>query len=149
MRCVLLCGPVLLLAVLPRVNAQMPSPVANTETHFFAPITTISKTVDEVDLAFNVTDKKGRFVANLQPSDFAIFDNRSAQDGLTFFQRRSDLPLHLAILIDASDSVKGHFNFERDAAVDSDGADATLVGLWSSVCSGEARMVSPVRTSGG
>ena len=117
MRCILLCGLVLLFAILPRITAQMPSPAANTETHFFAPITTISKTVDEVDLLFNVTDKKGRFVANLQPSDFAIFDNRSAQDGLTFFQRRSDLPLHLAILIDASNSVKGHFNFERDAAL--------------------------------
>src|SRR5438045_1579447 len=96
----------------------MPSPSANTETHFFAPVTTISKVVDEVDLAFNVTDKKGRFVANLQRNDFAIFDNRSAQDGLIFFQQRSDLPLHLAVLIDASDSVKGHFKFERDAALD-------------------------------
>jgi VWFA-related protein len=95
----------------------MPSPVANTETHFFAPVTTISKVVDEVDLAFNVTDKKGRFVANLQPSDFALLDNRLAPERLTFFQQRSDLPLHLAVLIDASDSVKGHFNFERDAAL--------------------------------
>jgi VWFA-related protein len=117
-RCILLCGLVLLLAPLSRVTAQMPSPVANTETHFFAPVTTISKIVDEVDLAFNVTDKKGRFVGNLQPSDFALLDNRLAPERLTFFQQRSDLPLHLAVLIDASDSVKGHFKFERDAALE-------------------------------
>jgi len=119
-RCILLCGLVLVLALLPPVTAQMPSPLANTETHFFAPVTTISKAVDEVDLAFNVSDKKGRFVANLTPSDFALFDNRNplAPERLTFFQQRSNLPLHLAVLIDASDSVRDRFKFEREAALE-------------------------------
>jgi VWFA-related protein len=90
----------------------------NAEHHFLTPLTTISKTVDEVDLAFNVTDKKGHFIANLQPSDFALLDNQLAPERLTFFQQRSDLPLHLAILIDASDSVKGRFKFEREAALE-------------------------------
>ena len=120
MRCILPCGLVLLLAHVPRLIAQVPSSVADPGGHFFAPITTISKTVDEVDLAFNVTDKKGRFVANLQPSDFALFDNRNplAPERLTFFQQRSNLPLHLAVLIDASDSVRDRFKFEREAALE-------------------------------
>ncbi len=120
MRCILACGLVLLLAHVPRLIAQVPSSVADPGGGFFAPITTISKTVDEVDLAFNVTDKKGRFVANLQPSDFALFDNRNplAPERLTFFQQRSDLPLHLAVLIDASDSVRDRFKFEREAALE-------------------------------
>ena len=120
MRYVLPCALVLLLAHVPRVTAQVPSSVANPGAHFLAPITTISETVDEVDLAFNVTDKKGRFIANLQPSDFALFDNRNplAPERLTFFQQRSDLPLNLAVLIDASDSVRGRFKFEREAALE-------------------------------
>ena len=120
MRCILPCGLVLLLAHIPRITAQVPSSVADLGAHFLTPVTTISKTVDEVDLAFNVTDKKGRFVANLQPSDFALFDNRDplAPERLTFFQQRSDLPLHLAILIDASDSVRDRFKFERQAALE-------------------------------
>jgi Ca-activated chloride channel homolog len=116
-RCALACGFVLLIAILPRVTAQMPSPVPNAESHFFAPLTTLSTVVDEVDLAFTVTDKKGRFIGNLQPGDFALLDNRVTPERLTFFQQRSDLPLHLGVLIDASDSVKGRFKFEQEAAL--------------------------------
>jgi Ca-activated chloride channel homolog len=117
-RRILPCGLVFLIALLPRLTAQIPSPVANAEPHFFAPLTTISKVVHEVNLAFTVTDKRGHFIGNLRPADFALFDNRLAPERLTFFQQRSDLPLHLAILIDASDSVKSRFKFEQDAALD-------------------------------
>jgi VWFA-related protein len=117
-RCAFSCGFVFLIALLSQVSAQVPSPVVNAEPHFFAPVTTISKVVDEVALAFTVTDKKGHFIADLQPSDFSLFDNRLAPERLTFFQQRTDLPIHLAVLIDASDSVKGRFKFEQDAAVD-------------------------------
>jgi Ca-activated chloride channel family protein len=70
-----------------------------------------------VNLAFTVMDKKGRFIGNLQADDFALLDNQSAPKRLTFFQQRSDLPLHLAVLIDASDSVKYRFKFEQAAAL--------------------------------
>jgi Ca-activated chloride channel family protein len=113
-RCILLCSLVLLISLVPGALAQIP--LENAESHFLAPLTKISKVVNEVDLAFTVTDKKGRFISNLQPSDFALLDNNTAPDRLTFFQQRSDLPLHLAILIDASDSVRFRFKFERDAA---------------------------------
>ncbi len=115
MRCVLSCGLVFLVALVPHAFSQIPIP--NAEAHFFAPVTTISKAVDEVDLAFTVTDKRGHFIGNLGPADFALLDNHLAQERLTLFQQRSDFPLHLAILIDASDSVKDRFKFEREAAV--------------------------------
>ena len=83
---------------------------------YLLPATTISKTVDEVNLAFTVVDKKGRFVSNLQSQDFRLFDNHQAPRRLTFFEQRSNLPLHLALLIDASASVKYRFNFEKEAA---------------------------------
>lgn len=83
---------------------------------FLAPAATISKTVDEVNLSFTVTDKKGRFISNLGPDDFRLLDNEQAPDRLTFFQQRSDLPLHVAVLIDASSSVEYRFEFETDAA---------------------------------
>jgi Ca-activated chloride channel homolog len=107
----------LLIVFLPPALAQMPLPTANQEPRFFAPVTTISKVVDEVDLAFTVTDKKGHFIGNLQPDDFALLDNHLTPQKLTFFQQRSDLPLHLAVLIDASSSVKYRFQFEQHAAI--------------------------------
>jgi Ca-activated chloride channel family protein len=113
-RCIPLCSLVLLISLVPGALAQIP--LENGESHFLAPLTKISKVVNEVDLAFTVTDKKGRFISDLQATDFALLDNNTAPDRLTFFQQRSDLPLHLAILIDASDSVKFRFKFEQKAA---------------------------------
>jgi len=114
---ILLCGLVFLLASLQHAFSQIPIPVSNAEGHLFAPVTTISKAVNEVDLAFTVTDKRGHFIGNLRPDDFALLDNNTAPERLTLFQQRSDLPLHLAVVIDASDSVKGRFKFEQEAAL--------------------------------
>jgi VWFA-related protein len=100
------------------VIAQSPAAWTGVQSNFIAPLTTISKTVDEVDLAFTVTDSKGRFVSNLGAKDFELLDNHLAPQQLTYFQQRSDLPLHVAILIDTSASVKYRFGFEQRAAVD-------------------------------
>jgi Ca-activated chloride channel family protein len=84
---------------------------------FLAPITTISKDVNEVNLAFTVTDHHGRFISNLHPEDFRLLDNQLAPQRFTIFQQRSDLPLHLAVLIDASASVTHRFKREQGAAL--------------------------------
>ena len=39
---------------------------------------TIRTNVNEVNLIFTVTDKHGRFIQNLQQSDFALLDNQKA-----------------------------------------------------------------------
>jgi len=95
--------------------AQITSPDMNV-SEFVAPAATISKAVDEVNLAFTVTDKRGHFISNLSPNDFHLLDNNRVPQRLTFFQQRSDLPLHLAVLIDASASVEYRFKFETAAA---------------------------------
>lgn len=76
----------------------------------------ISKRVDEVNLAFTVTDKKGRFISDLDANDFRVLDNHTPPQELRFFQQQSDLPVRVALLIDASDSVKHRFQFEQNAA---------------------------------
>src|SRR5215469_8398059 len=58
-------------------------PAAGVESsEFIAPATTITKTVDEVNLAFTVTDKRGRFISNLGPRDFRLVDNHQAPQRL-------------------------------------------------------------------
>jgi len=77
---------------------------------------TISKRVDEVNLSFTVTDKKGRLINDLGSHDFTILDNHIAPDGVSFFQQQTDLPLRVAVLIDASDSILYRFDYEKNAA---------------------------------
>jgi Ca-activated chloride channel homolog len=80
-----------------------------------APATvTIEQYVREVSLVLSVTDHKGRFVGNLQPSDFSILDNDKKQDVLTFFQSETDLPLRVALLLDVSSSVAYRFPLEQN-----------------------------------
>jgi Ca-activated chloride channel family protein len=104
------------LAISTVIFAQIPSTPGLGVSEFVPPAATISKAVDEVNLAFTVTDKRGHFISNLGPNDFHLLDNYQAPQRLTFFQQRSDLPLHLAVLIDTSASVEYRFKFETDAA---------------------------------
>lgn len=108
----------LLCSLIPLItaSAQIPSTTGSQVAEFLAPVSTIAKSVDEVNLAFTVTDKHGRFISNLRPDDFRLLDNNAAPERLTFFQQRSDLPLHLAVVIDASASVEYRFKFETTAA---------------------------------
>jgi Ca-activated chloride channel homolog len=104
-----------LFIVAANVSAQTPSQNVP-HSQFIPPALTISKTVDEVNLAFTVTDGKGHFISNLGPADFKLLDDHRAPERLTFFQQRSNLPLHLAIVLDASSSVEYRFKFEKDEA---------------------------------
>lgn len=97
--------------------AQSPTSLSASGYQLLVPITTISKQVNEVNLAFTVIDRRGRFISDLHPEDFRLFDNHLAPSRFTFFQQRSDLPLHLAVLIDASASVTHRFKMEQDAAM--------------------------------
>ena len=76
-------------------------------------VTTIEEWVREVSLVLSVTDQKGRFVGNLQPSDFNILDNDRRQEALTFFESETNLPLHVALLLDVSSSVAYKFPLEQ------------------------------------
>ncbi len=73
--------------------------------------------VDLVNVIFTLTDRKGRFVTNLDQSQLKIFeDNR--QQNITNFARETDLPLSIGILIDTSSSIRDKFHFEQEAAID-------------------------------
>jgi Ca-activated chloride channel family protein len=87
-------------------NRQVPSPGAK-----------IVVEVPRVQLLFTVTDKKGRFVTDLDQSAFKILDNRKPQTILGF-NRESNLPLRIGILIDTSNSVRDRLRFEQEAAIE-------------------------------
>ncbi len=71
--------------------------------------------VTRVNMLFAVTDKRGRFITDLNRNDFSIFENKKPQE-IKEFTAESDLPLRLAILIDTSASVTDRFHFQQEAA---------------------------------
>lgn len=103
----LLCGVFLL--------AQNP-PAQNPPEPTESDAGTIRSEVTRVNMLFTVTDKKGRFVTDLDKNDFTVAENKKPQPILEFTSE-SDLPLRLAILIDTSGSITDRFKFQQEAAM--------------------------------
>jgi VWFA-related protein len=81
-------------------------------------IFTIKKQVNEVDLVFTVTDKKGRFVTGLKRENFGLLDDGRKPEAVFRFQQQTDLPLRVGVMLDTSSSIRTRFKFEQDAAID-------------------------------
>ncbi|MEN6537312.1 MAG: VWA domain-containing protein [Bryobacteraceae bacterium] len=77
----------------------------------------ITLDVTRVNVLFTVTDRKGRFVTDLDKEDFVIREGKHPQTILEF-ARESNLPLRLAILIDTSNSIRDRFRFIQEAAIE-------------------------------
>jgi Ca-activated chloride channel family protein len=77
---------------------------------------TIRARVNEVNVLFIATDKHGKFVRDLNQSDFTILDDHKPPQAIINFKRETDLPLHIGLLIDVSGSVDSRFDFEQTAA---------------------------------
>jgi len=79
-------------------------------------IITIRKRVDEVNVLFIATDRHGKFVRNLNQSDFSILDDHKPVQSIVNFRRETDLPIEIGLLMDVSGSVQSRFGFEKEAS---------------------------------
>jgi VWFA-related protein len=68
-----------------------------------------------VNVLFNAVDKNRRFVTTIRQQDVRIFENDEPQT-ISVFERETNLPLSLAILIDTSGSQRNTLPDEREAA---------------------------------
>jgi VWFA-related protein len=68
--------------------------------------------VNVVQLFFNVKDKKGGLIGNLNKEDFQIFEDGKPQT-IKYFTAESNLPLTLGILIDSSPSQTRVLDMEK------------------------------------
>jgi Ca-activated chloride channel family protein len=94
-------------------SAASSAPAAPDEPGF-----TVRKTVNEVHLVFSVTDQHGHYIKDMKRNDFKILDDHKPPEEILSFASETDLPLHVGLLIDASESVTGRFTFEQQAAVE-------------------------------
>ena len=95
--------------------SALASPVTNTDPAE-DPILTIRKRVDEVNVLFIATDKRGKFVRNLGQNDFTFLDDHKPPQAIVNFRRETDLPIEMGLLVDTSGSVDSRFTFEQEAA---------------------------------
>jgi VWFA-related protein len=79
---------------------------------------TLKTNVNEVNLTFTVTDRKGRFINNLQQQDFALLDDQRAPAQVYSFTQQTNQPLRVGLVIDASTSIRARFHFEQQAATE-------------------------------
>ncbi len=109
------CFVIALSGLLWAQETSKPTPEANV----FAgdPESTIRVDVSRVPLLFTVTDKRNRFITNLDREDFQVFDQGRKQE-IREFVRESDLPLRIGIILDTSNSVRTRFRFEQEAAIE-------------------------------
>src|SRR6185312_10769032 len=80
----------------PQPTPQTPAtqqPASQTPVNDEAATQTIKVGVNEVDLVFTVTDKKGHFIKGLKLSDFGLLDNHMQPQQVLRFQQQTDLPL--------------------------------------------------------
>jgi len=69
-----------------------------------------------VNTLFIAVDKDRHFVTSLGPADVRIFENNIAQP-VSLFERVTDRPLSLAIMVDTSESQRGVLADEKNAAL--------------------------------
>lgn len=69
------------------------------------------------NVLFTVVDKKNRLVTNLKKDDFKVYENGKPQK-ILFFNRETNLPLRIGVLIDTSNSIRMRLPFEQEAADD-------------------------------
>lgn len=70
---------------------------------------------DLTNILLTAIDKDRRFINSLRREDVRLTENGTAQE-ISTFQRETELPLSLAILIDASESQKGVLSDEQQTA---------------------------------
>src|SRR6202521_1688820 len=76
-------------------------------------VETLKVNVEVVQLFFNVKDKHGALIPNLNKDNFDLFEDGQPQT-IKYFRAESDLPLTLGILLDSSGSQMNVLDMEKE-----------------------------------
>ena len=93
-------------------------PAAGTQAAQEQPTETIKVQVNEVNLIFTVTDKKGKFITGLKRENFGLLDDGRPPLAVLRFTQQTNLPLRVGIMLDTSSSIRQRFQFEQDSAIE-------------------------------
>jgi VWFA-related protein len=102
------------------LSAQQPQQPAAPPPPAEPPFTSgqsIRQNVSLVDVLFTVLNRQNKIVADLNSENFRVFDDDAPQQ-IRFFNRQTDMPLRVGLLLDTSNSIRDRLQFEQQAAID-------------------------------
>ena len=112
--------------IVPATLAQTPALTAQNDTTQARPadgqnddeiLTTIRTQVQEVNVIFTATDRKGRYLKDLKSADLAVLDDGKPPARMNSFVSETDLPLRVGLVMDVSGSITDRMTFEQESAV--------------------------------
>jgi VWFA-related protein len=80
-----------------------------------AKTTTIKTTVELVNVPVTVVNKRGLPVIDLNMEDFQVFED-GVEQKITHFERETNTPLRVGIVLDTSNSARRQLQYEKEAA---------------------------------
>src|ERR1700759_4129553 len=98
-------------ATLPPAGVVTPSPLQSNSTYG------IRVESDEVRVIFHATDKAGKPIHDLKPSDLDLFDNERCPGQIVGLPALEDRPIMVGFLIDTSGSVSESVRSTRATAM--------------------------------
>jgi VWFA-related protein len=98
----------------PSPNAS-PTPTTSSSSEPEAEVVRVETNL--VNTLFTAIDSERHFITSLRAQDVAVFENDVVQP-VSLFERETNRPLSLAILIDTSESQRGVLADEKDAALE-------------------------------
>jgi len=111
-------------AVVPNVWAQTATPAPQSEVSQNQPadteeipLTTIRAQVQEVNVIFTATDRRGHYRKDLKSTDLAVLDDGKPPVHVNSFVSETDLPLRVGLVMDVSGSITARMAFEQESAV--------------------------------
>src|SRR5437660_10245601 len=96
---------------------QPPPPAPPAEQPPYTSGQSIRQNVNLVDVLFTVLNRQNRIIADLNSENFRVFDDDAPQQ-IRFFNRQTDMPLRVGLLLDTSNSIRDRLKFEQEAAID-------------------------------
>ncbi|PYU20947.1 MAG: VWA domain-containing protein [Acidobacteria bacterium] len=96
---------------------QQPSPPSAPPEPPLTSGQSIRQNVNLVDVLFTVLNRQNKIVADLNRDNFRVFDD-DAEQQVRFFNRQTDMPLRVGLLLDTSNSIRDRLKFEQQAAID-------------------------------
>ncbi|MBZ5672390.1 MAG: VWA domain-containing protein [Acidobacteriia bacterium] len=73
--------------------------------------------VEVVNVPVTVLNKRGRLVIDLTKDDFQVFED-GVQQNIRYFNRETQIPLRIGMVLDTSNSARRQLSFEKDAATE-------------------------------
>ncbi len=81
------------------------------------PVATIRASVQEVNVIFTATDRRGHYLKDLKPNDLAVYDDGKPPARVNSFVSETDLPLRVGLVMDVSGSITDRMAFEQESAI--------------------------------